>query len=757
MGWLSSPMHLSKRDSRWLAAWFVLLGLFQTWPAFLGERGGLLAHPKGDGPKHLWTLWWMRRSLLEEVRFPFSTRLVNFPDGMDLYPIELLNGLFVSLFGFLDLVDAANLAVLCNLALTGWCGAWMAGQLGSGLWGRLVAGTGIQMSAVMAHFVAIGVGELQHLWWIPLGIGWSARVRRQGGWASQAGLGVILAAATLSCFYIGFFLGIGVGCIALVGLVLERHRLRNLVGQAWALFVLLVFLVPITAVFSGSYGADGRPAVSLTEWVFGEACQPILDSVDTRLEVRNLVRPLGWANDPPSSVYIGGTFLGWGVLALGFLGMLRRPRVAAGLVVTFCVGILFALGSYWSEDGNELIYRAHRIRLPLLWLNRALGWFAEPINFPVRFVALSQVALAGLAGLAMPEKRARTTAMVGGILVFWLAGETTWFGQSPWPWPQLLPRESVAAKQLAGLPAGGVVDLSMAMRDDARNRRSGLYLQLVHEQPTQTVPIERVEFFARSGQNAVAALGLVGALRKIEGRQGASLSGDFSDDLAMLYELGFRYLVFSENQTAAGAVMPIVGQLRPLLGEPLAMADGVAVWSLPKPAQAVSSGAWAAHRQRVAQLEAALRPEGRAGSMRAVSGPESRGESRVCMEQSVTRGTALAEALKKIPFRDHQGPWLELKGRVEAPDSQGEVFLELFVPDPRAREGWGSAGIVRLPRPGRFELRVPMGLGPLRIKARQELSDGPVGSHEPVGLVEVAVSGEELEELLVQLKGVGGR
>ena len=139
---------------------FFLLALVQTWPLVLAPNRGLIGHARTDTLKHLWTLWWMRASVWSEGRFPFATQLVNFPEGMELYPIEPLNGLFVVLLPFVPLVAASNLLVLLNLTLTGLCGGAMGRALSGRALGGWIAGLLIQSSALMAHFVALGVGEL---------------------------------------------------------------------------------------------------------------------------------------------------------------------------------------------------------------------------------------------------------------------------------------------------------------------------------------------------------------------------------------------------------------------------------------------------------------------------------------------------------------------------------------------------------------------------------------------------------------------
>ena len=60
--------------------------------------------------------------------------------------------------------------VLVNMVLTGMIGAWFSRLLTGSRAGGFVAGTLLMGSSVMAFFIYVGVGELHHLWWLPLGL-----------------------------------------------------------------------------------------------------------------------------------------------------------------------------------------------------------------------------------------------------------------------------------------------------------------------------------------------------------------------------------------------------------------------------------------------------------------------------------------------------------------------------------------------------------------------------------------------------------
>ena len=102
---------IKERLKRWWMAglWFATVTVVLTWPTVIHPGTAALGSPKADGMKHLWTLWWMRASVWREGAFPFNTTLVNFPKGMDLYPIEPLNGLVAIGAPFIDILSLIHI------------------------------------------------------------------------------------------------------------------------------------------------------------------------------------------------------------------------------------------------------------------------------------------------------------------------------------------------------------------------------------------------------------------------------------------------------------------------------------------------------------------------------------------------------------------------------------------------------------------------------------------------------------------------
>ena len=232
---LKRPLENLQEDRRWLlklATVSVLLSVLLTWPGVLHLNEEVIGSPDADGGKHFWTLWWIKHNVVTLNSIPHQTTLINFPEGMALYPIEPLNGLGVSLLFFLPLVLATNLLALANMSLTGFFGGLLGRELTGSPKAGLVCGILLQSSAFSMFSLHAGVGELQHLWWLPLCFLIWHRLRTRLQWRYSLGLGLALAGATLSCFYYGLFAGFGVAILSLATLWAGRKTPKLLLHYA---------------------------------------------------------------------------------------------------------------------------------------------------------------------------------------------------------------------------------------------------------------------------------------------------------------------------------------------------------------------------------------------------------------------------------------------------------------------------------------------------------------------------------------------
>jgi len=227
------------------------LAVALTWPLLPRFFEQAIGRDDTDTPKHLWTLWWMRQEWMQGTP-GLATRWVNFPDGMPLYPIEPLNGLFAVLLP-LEPVPLSNLLALVHVTLLGVCAGWLGREVVGTRTGAHVTGALAQLCAFTAFSLEVGVGELRQSWWIPLGLAILVRARRTEAPRWFVALAVVMAGAVVACFYHGLFLALAVSVWALGTLRLRRPLLLRYAGAAG---LSLLLALPVVRGFAGSYGAD---------------------------------------------------------------------------------------------------------------------------------------------------------------------------------------------------------------------------------------------------------------------------------------------------------------------------------------------------------------------------------------------------------------------------------------------------------------------------------------------------------------------
>jgi hypothetical protein len=560
--------------------WSLLLTVVLTWPACLDLSSEVLGSEHADTMKHLWTLWWIRAELLSGS-IPFQTDLVNYPQGMELYPIEPLNGLVVLLLAPLNIVTAANLAAMLNLTVTGICAALLGRDIAGNRWGGLAAGTLLQGSAIASFTVHVGVGELQHLWWLPLGLLAWRGLRKRMTWGSTLLLGGALAGASLSCFYHGFFLATAVAVLSLATIWAGARTPRLLACYAGAAGLGLLVVVPLTQVFATSYGTEGPSSLTLSEAVFEEHGQPLTDPAPARLELGHLVTPRWgeWSDATRQQKgYAGGRYIGWLALALAVVAMIRDPKRSAPWLAVVVVALLLSLGSILVVSGEELTLESgRRLRLPFLYLNRLLGHVGEGLNFPVRFVALATTALAALAAVA--ASRVRRPWIVAAVA---LAATVEVHANQLTP----LRLERFELMDYSGLEALSegthpTVDIGLALRPDPESRHAALTSQILNGQPLHAVPLERIEYFAPDGAQYVAALPMMDAILEPFTYGRTTELPELRSSLCLLQERGLSRLQLLGTRGSGRIPRGLVLLLNEQLGEPLLWTEAAAVWDIP--------------------------------------------------------------------------------------------------------------------------------------------------------------------------------
>lgn len=574
----------------------LLLAILLTWPTIRRLDDAVLGCMESDTMKHLWTLWWIRHTILEDGQLPFQTEYVNFPAGMGIWPIEPLNGLVALGLASLSVVALSNVLAIANLTLNGICGAIFGRELTGDMLGGLVVGLLIQTSTFALFSIHVGVGELQHFWILALGFWAFRKMLHTRSWRWVGATGVILGFGTLACFYHGFFLGTGLAVLGVFALV----RRRGIPGVFLRLVVAAVIgvsiVVPLSRAFPSTSSSEQETTQTFMTYVFEEGHgQPLSDPVKARLQPEDLFRGRAdeWDDKRQDlTAYGGGRLLGFPVLLLALVALWRWPRRALPWIGVATVGVVLALGSYLSSGGGNVLFGEDPLRLPFLFLNRMLWFVVEPVHFPVRFLAITQVALAGLGGMAVMAVRGKLRwvmiALVLGNAVDIQARQLL-----PYPLVSFALEDQSFLDAVEGQPDGAMLDLTGIWGKDSESRRLVMTAQLSHERPVQSVPVDRLQFFAREGRLFAESLLFVEDLAP--GYQGNDFGqpDDYRGDLFVLREAGFAMVMVNSQGLKIGLEPTLVAAMSDFLGTPVARTDTSVLFRIPEvPATEEQAALW---------------------------------------------------------------------------------------------------------------------------------------------------------------------
>jgi hypothetical protein len=267
----------------------------------------------------------------------------------------------------------------------------------------------------------------------------------------------------------------------------------------------------------------------------------------------------------------------------------RRARPWA-LVALACV--LLALGPVLQWRALPVIAWGSEIPLPFRALDALFVALAEPMRFPVRFLAPAGVALAALGALAVV--RVRPLALLVPLAFADGLRERT----VRWP-REILPADDLTAlREVAG--HGAVADLGAILRaDDAERRRLSMSAQRLLGRPFSSVPIQPFGQQADSAERWLRALPLVHAATF-----GGGPPADWSGDVFLLRDRGYDAVLVAHG---ARALDPGVDALLTRAFGPAARSPSASLWPIPEvsmdPGRATSLRA--AQADRVRALSAA--------------------------------------------------------------------------------------------------------------------------------------------------------
>ncbi len=404
--------RIPRRLRPWLVPLFYLaVAIAFTWPLVLHLGDRIVLAESGDAWVHLWNSWWARFSLLNLHTHPYTTPLLFWPTGVNLFfhALDPFNGYLSTPFQLLfGLVAAFNLVIFFELTLAGYgtflLARYLTGQSGA----ALVAGLIYALSPLESRLLNLGQLELTSIQWLPLFalcfIKMLNREARPWLWRTLS-VGLLLVLAFTTWYYLLYAL-LFAGVYVLYQLFRERGEWR----KRWP--GTLALSVGVLAVFGVLIAPVLLP--TLREASSGSTQQPLFAVIYNSATLKGLFTTgpsalWGWfGSGTGNNPEFRGNFLGYVTLALALLGLVSSFRRAWFWAL---IGVLFgllALGPVFhlsfdpdwtpatAQNGPSLPGRL-LYSLP----------FGNIARVPLRFALVTMLALAVLAayGLAWATTR----------------------------------------------------------------------------------------------------------------------------------------------------------------------------------------------------------------------------------------------------------------------------------------------------------------------------------------------------------------
>ena len=417
---------------------FLLLAIIYTWPTILEPGRTIPGDFQADQYQNIWSLWWLKHSLLDHPTNPFFTNYLFYPTGSPLYlhALNPLGGLLmlpVTLLG--GPIAAFSILCISGLALTGLAATALCRVVSGSRLGGLVAGYALAFSVI--HFNYVGLGQLEFVALWPLlfyltGLAWLMyrwpsvpgrwRQLKAARWV-LAGTILSLVAAVSTTLYYGAFAALFTALLGLFRLLQERRlALLGRVGLVWLIFGSLFApfaLKVLEEQRSGDHDLSVPYPVLLDQSV---APHSFLSQFSGNTLLGQL---LGLPRSLPLNIshYLGFSLL---LLAIGGLWAGRGrlwPWLASGL---FFASLSFGPSLRWQAEPNPPQIPPQPF-MPWNWFHK-LPLFSLTNN-PMRFELLFLIAIAVLAacGVAEISRRWASSGLVrgaGGLLLVGLVLES---------------------------------------------------------------------------------------------------------------------------------------------------------------------------------------------------------------------------------------------------------------------------------------------------------------------------------------------
>jgi hypothetical protein len=359
-----------------------------------------------DEPALLWSLWWVRHSLLELGQSPLNCDFLFYPLGVNLvaFTATFLNGLLsIPLQSVFSLTVTTNLMAFIVLVLSGYGAFLLAREVLSqqGVKSDLaaaVAGAFYAFGAWHVTYLAAGQYHVLSSEWLPFYAVCLLRLGR-ASWRNAALAGLLFAATAWSELTFGSFVPILtvlflVWALWRIAVGDARLRVASMAALARNLTVLIVVaavgMSPLLGALFQDFARNGYYFAPGTEYAGLFSAEPASFLVPSALHP--LVGSWVAAFSPANTAY---AFVGFTALALAALGFFwrRTPEslfwaAAATLFAVLMLGPTLILAG--QSTGIPLPFAALQ-GVPLLNANR----------YPVRFNTMLMLSLSPLIALGV--------------------------------------------------------------------------------------------------------------------------------------------------------------------------------------------------------------------------------------------------------------------------------------------------------------------------------------------------------------------
>ncbi len=545
-----------------------------------------------DALKHVWSQWWVWYRFARDLRIPFETALLNFPDGGPFFSMDNGNAfLGAPLRPFLAAGPVYNLNCLVNMGLASVPPTMLAREITGPGPHTLVAGPAYAFCAwVMAFGVNAGVSETIVLFPWPLAVLFGARMLRRRGWGAPVLCGAFLLFQALACWSYAIFAPLLLSFIGLAWLACRPWRAPA--GAEWglaggltrigvSLAVVALAVAPLFLSVEGTVAGDDAVYDRHLSVLPTPDRPPSFYPVFHNFALGEFFTP-GEAGFRVDAVSVEVLFYAaWGGLMTWLLfvpGVLFGGWKARAGALFAAVFMGFAAGPYvdlWTFGGGPGTYNA-LYHLFYNWFPLFNATIHSTDRFAVGFQLCAAVtAAAGLGWLLkrLPERLRLPGALAAcGVVLL----DVCYLSPAPWPIAQSPSSPHPSALALAGRPEGAVLDLPFFRENDTQFIGDILLQQTVHARPVPfsldgmgvevVSPTLRQSRFYRQLESQLMGTPEVG--------WGCSGLGD-------LAELGFGYLIWRPTEATEADREKIEPLLARCLGEGEVFEDRV-LYEIPR-------------------------------------------------------------------------------------------------------------------------------------------------------------------------------